>query len=91
MTAAPWRFASMGGVIGLDIGILRGLAKDIGIPRPAKFYEKLKIFEDEALKIFNKKDSKLCTHEKKEKCKIEFGDFLDWACSQCETKKGIRD
>ena len=77
----------MGGVIGLDIGVLRGIAIDIEIPRTEELYEKLKIFEDEALKIFNKKDSKICAYENKERCKIEFGEFLDWACAQCEAKK----
>jgi len=26
-----------------------------------------------------------CNQSQKERCRLEFGDFLDWACKKCES------
>ena len=58
-------------------------ALDIGVNR--SFLEKMKYFERKALESIGEKTKK-CDAEQKEKCAIEFGEHLDWACKNCEIR-----
>lgn len=89
LTKDPWRREmTSGGIIGLDITLLRQIAGDIGMKRTERFYERLSIFEAEVMK-FIQGDSR-CDANQKEKCKIEFGEFLEWSCKNCERNKEVK-
>lgn len=83
----PWRREAMtGGVIGLDINLLRGIARDLGIKRTERLYQRLSIFESEIMKFIRGKED-VCDDKQKELCKYEFGNFAEWACKNCEKGK----
>lgn len=75
-----------GGIIGLDIGLIRGIAEDLAIERAEDFYLRLSIFEDEIMGFIRGADS-ICDEKQKRRCQVEFGEYFDWACGNCEKKK----
>lgn len=70
---------------GLDYGVVIEMAKALDIESDQTFFEKIRAFESEVLRIW--KDKGHCDEKQKERCKIEFGDFFEWACKNCERKK----
>lgn len=79
LAQTQWR-ATDGGFYGLDYAVITRIAKELGIHTGQSFFEKLRIYEREALSLIKGK----CDGKQKEKCKMEFGEFYEWACSNCE-------
>ena len=54
------------------------------------FLEKLRYFEDHALQIVgtrrsaSSKQTQRCDPAQRERCAVEFGDHLKWACDNCK-------
>lgn len=74
---------------GLDYGVVIEMAKALDIERDQTFFEKVRAFEIEVLRIWKEKSDEEghCDEKQKEKCKIEFGEFFEWACKNCERMK----
>lgn len=67
------------------------MAKALDIESDQTFFEKVRAFEHEVLRIWQEKASKEghCDDKQKEKCKIEFGEFFEWACGNCGKGKTV--
>ncbi len=76
----------MGGILGLDVALLLDIArKDFEMSPGFDFYERLKTFEREAVRLFGEKaEGKGCDAKKKARCKAQHGKWLKWACENCE-------
>lgn len=85
LAQTQWR-ATFGEFYGLDFGVLIRMAKELGISTGQIFFEKLSIYEKEVLKILRSKKEEICNEEQKGKCRLEFGEFFEWACGKCEKK-----
>lgn len=79
-----WRMG-FGGVYGLDITAIISIAQALGVETDYSFFEKIHIIESKILEIIApaKGGEKECDNEQKEKCRIEFGEFLEWSCNNC--------
>lgn len=65
------------------------MAQSFGVETDQTFFEKIKIFEAEVLKIINngKGDTAgrpVCNDQQKEMCEYEYGEYFDWACKNCK-------
>lgn len=61
------------------------MADRLGIMTGPSFFEKLRVYEREALNIIaGKKGKSGCDEKQKEKCRIQHGEWMDWACKNCE-------
>lgn len=83
-----WR-AGLGGVYGLDFSAIILIAQALDVETDYNFFEKIRILEAEILRIIAPDPSAgsgACNKEQKEKCKVEFGEYLEWACKNCETQ-----
>lgn len=85
-----WR-AGFGGAYGLDYGVIIQTAAALGIETGQIFFEKIRVYENEALKIIRggAKAKQHCDEKQKEKCRIEFGEFFEWACLKCSMKRDL--
>lgn len=72
----------------LDYGVIIEMAKALKVEINQIFFEKVKAFENEVLRIWKGKKKKdgPCDEEQKAKCQFEFGEFFEWACKNCEVK-----
>jgi len=74
--------------IGLDNGAIIRMAEGMAIPVNQTFFENLSAFEQESLKILNgTANEQVCDKAQKERCTEEYGQYLDWTCKTCKTKK----
>lgn len=71
---------------GLDMGALALMAPAFGLDANQSFFEKLRVFEAECLRIWAAEASGACTEKKKQECAARHGKFLEWACSKCPDK-----
>lgn len=72
----------------LNLDFLRSAAKDLDIATDIEFYDKLRIIQDEILTVWeNKKNEGICDDIQREKCEMQFGEYLEGACRQCERNK----
>ncbi len=85
MMNTQW-LCGFGGIYGLNMQPIISAAHDLQIETGWEFYEKVKAFETEALKHYNK-NAGGCNESQKAKCKEMFGSNLEWACDNCEDKK----
>jgi len=76
---------AFGGIYAFDYTPIFLIALARGIAFDGDFFRKIKIFETEALECLTKR--KNCTEEDKKKCRIQYGEYLEWACKQCEEMK----
>ena len=90
LAQTQWR-ATDGGYYGLDFNVLIQMARGLGIQTGQIFFEKLRVYEREALKIFRQKKEDICDEKQKESCKLEFGEFFEWACGKCEKNPNKKD
>ncbi len=63
------------------------MADRLGVDIGQGFFEKLRTYEDAALRILDKKKSKTgnigCAERRSARYAHEFGEFLGWACENC--------
>ncbi|TAN40797.1 MAG: hypothetical protein EPN22_17010 [Nitrospirae bacterium] len=89
LAANQWR-VGFGGAYGLDLNTIIAMADCLGIEKNQSFFEKIRIWEREVLKIWEEQrktgDNERCNEKKKSQCKLEFGEFFEWACSKCKKK-----
>ncbi len=83
-----WR-VGFGGAYGLDYAPIFFVAQSMGIITGLDFVRKIKSWEHEVLGLMaaKDKDNARCSEKEKEQCKIEFGEYLDWACKRCKEHK----
>ena len=82
----------MGGAYALNLFFLRASAQDLGIETDLEFYEKLRVLEDEILTIWEeKRKDGICDAKQKARCEAQHGEFIEWACSECEKNKKSED
>lgn len=87
LCSTQWR-AGFSGAYGLDYNVVIELARALEVEIDQTFLEKVRAFEHEVLRIWNEKDDKgRCDDRQKEKCRLEFGEFFEWACKNCEKMK----
>lgn len=75
----------MGGAYGLDYNTMdrRSLAR--GMTLDAVYFAKVRAYELEVLAILNPpKNKDICTPDKKNRCRLEYGVYLEWACKNCK-------
>lgn len=74
------------GAYALKMLVYLEMADRLGISTGPSFFEKLRRYEMEALRIIAGKKGKSggCDEKQKEKCRFEFGEFFEWACKNCE-------
>lgn len=79
------------GAYALKMLVYIEMADRLSIPTGPSFFEKLRVYELEALKIISGKAGKSggCNEKKKEACRIQHGDWMDWACKHCEESGDI--
>lgn len=79
-----WR-AAFGGVYGLDYNAVIRTANQLGISTGWQFFEKIRVYEAEALNVIRRgaDAQNHCDEKQKERCRIEFGEFIEWACREC--------
>lgn len=77
------------GAYALKMLVYLEMADRLGIPTGTSFFEKLRVYEREALKIIagEKDKSGGCDEKQKEKCRVQHGEWMDWACKNCEENK----
>ena len=85
LSQTQWR-ATFGEFYGLDLNVIIEIAKSLNIETDRIFFEKISVYEREALKILRNKED-ICDEEQKKKCKTEFGEYLEWSCKNCEKRK----
>lgn len=83
LAQTQWR-ATDEGYYGLDFSIPISMARGLGIETGKIFFEKLRVYEKEALILFRQGKEDVCDKKQKETCKMEFGEFFEWACGKCE-------
>lgn len=87
----------MSGPTGVDLLALCGIAKAYGVPRDARFYELVKVCEEEALRVTREKAKKKkegdegdegeCSEAEQRMCREQFGEHFEWACKNCKKKR----
>lgn len=78
--------------IGLDFGAMIKMAEGMEIPITETLLEKISIFERASMAILNcASEDQRCSKEDKARCIEEYGQYLAWACKQCEkqSKEGM--
>ena len=90
LAQTQWR-ATDGGFYGLDFTVIIRMAKELGIAMGQVFFEKLRVYEKEALILFRQGKEDVCDKKQKEICKMEFGEFYEWACKNCEKNSKKKD
>lgn len=77
------------GAYALKMLVYLEMADRLEIPTGPSFFEKLKMYELEALKMLNERKVRtgVCDENEKRKCRIQHGDWLEWACKNCEKNK----
>jgi hypothetical protein len=85
LCASQWRIG-FGGPYALDFNAVFGAADILGMRLNQRDIEKLQVYEEEVLKLraAGKQSKGVCDEKQKAQCSEEFGEFLDWACGQCE-------
>jgi hypothetical protein len=75
--------------LGFDHNALFSHADRMEIPSGPSFIARLRVFEDEVLRRIRTKSAgteNRCDEAKRQRCTFEYGEYLDWMCTQC--KKG---
>ena len=86
LCATQW-LVGFGGPYGLNYVAISITAQALEIEVNRSFLEKLKYFERKVVEIMGEK-TKPCDAAQKEKCTVEFGEHLKWACDNCKGKNG---
>lgn len=86
-----WR-TGMAGPTGVDLLALVEIARGYGVQRTPRFFELVKVYEEEALKTIREKvkgaeSAKECSEAEKRMCMEQFGEHFEWACKNCEKKR----
>lgn len=71
---------------GLDFSALSSMAPAFGLLLSQNFFEKLRLFERECLRIWEGEQPGKCSKAKKAECAYKFGKHLEWTCKRCDKK-----
>lgn len=73
----------------MDYTAIIAIAQALGIETDCNFFEKIHLLEAEILNLVGTRSAvsqQKCDKAQKEKCSIEFGEHLGWACKNCNEK-----
>lgn len=79
----------LNGVYALDYTAIIAIANALEIKTDRTFLGKVRIFENAALENLKQQAGQaalLCNEAQKERCTIEHGEYLAWACENCKSK-----
>jgi hypothetical protein len=78
---------SPSGIYGINFLPIMEAAHHLRINIDRFFLEKVKTFEDAALKMVQGRDES-CNGQKKKACEAQFGlEYMDWACKNCKERE----
>lgn len=75
------------GIYGINMQAVMFAARELGIAIDWAFLIKLNAFESTLIKLVNEDKKNKCDENQKEKCQLEFGEHLAWACANCGDNK----
>lgn len=82
-------FALANKPLGLDYPAVCKVAETYEVPVNENFFAKLNTFEMTILTILSGGNGRMCTAKNKKECALEYGEYFEWACKNCD--KGKRD
>lgn len=88
-SATQWR-TGFNGACGLDYTAVIAIAQSLEIKCDRNLLEKIRTYERAVLENLKstagQANTLICDEAQKERCKIEHGEYLEWACNNCKAK-----